>query len=110
MISGNSDDGVDLSGSHDNVVTGNKIGTDRAGTAALGNANNGVLIRGGALDNTIGGSAVNLINVIAFNVDDGLKVDNSTTLNNTITTNSLYPNDSFRIYLTNVGHTEINAP
>ena len=110
LISGNSDDGVDLSGSHDNVVTGNKIGTDRAGTAALGNANNGVLIRGGALDNTIGGSAVNLRNVIAFNGDDGVKVDNSTTLNNTITRNSIFKNDSLGINLTNGGNSGINAP
>ena len=51
VISGNSDDGVDISGSGTtgNVVAGNLIGTNAAGEGALGNGYNGVEIdTGGA--------------------------------------------------------------
>lgn len=49
-----------------NLVTCNVIGTDLAGTAALGNSNSGVNINGGASDNQIGPD-----NRIAFNTTGG---------------------------------------
>ena len=47
--------GVEISGSNDNVVAGNQIGTDLTGTQALGNQSGGVQIEFGASSNTIGG-------------------------------------------------------
>src|SRR5207249_4465804 len=60
LMSGNNTYGLVLNGTgtSGNVVLGNAIGTDRTGTAALGNANDGVLIFQGATANTIGGVAV----------------------------------------------------
>ena len=56
------------------MVAGNDIGTNAAGTAALGNSGDGVLIEGGASDNTIGGTASAAGNVIAFNASLGVTV------------------------------------
>jgi hypothetical protein len=67
IISGNSRDGIDLDGSG-NVVQGNYIGTDATGTFALGNALNGILIKGN--NNLIGGPAAGEGNVISANTGD----------------------------------------
>ena len=52
-------------GTTGNVVQGNFIGTNAAGTTGLGNANVGVDIASGASGNTIGGTASGAGNVIA---------------------------------------------
>ena len=57
-----------------NVVEGNLIGTDKTGTVALGNANQGILITL-ATSNTIGGTAVGAGNVISGNLDGGVDDD-----------------------------------
>ena len=48
-------------------VQGNFIGTNAAGTAALGNGAGGIDINSGATGNTIGGTAAGAANVIAGN-------------------------------------------
>ena len=57
MISGNAWDGVHIvdSGTSNNVVEGNFIGTNASGTAAVANGASGVAIFGGASSNTVGG-------------------------------------------------------
>ena len=50
-----------------NIVSGNYIGTDKTGQLAVPNTDRGVMILGGAHDNTIGGTAVGARNVIAGN-------------------------------------------
>lgn len=64
-ISGNSDNGVELSGAGvtDNVVLGDDIGTNAAGTIPFGNGV-GVLVNSGASSNTIGGTAAGARDVI----------------------------------------------
>ncbi len=54
LISGNTADGVAISGSFRNFVAGNMIGTDGAGTIALANSI-GVEVDSGGSGNTIGG-------------------------------------------------------
>ena len=56
VISDNGFSGVYLTGAKNNVVYGNYIGTDAAGTGALGNGLDGVDIEFGASGNTIGGT------------------------------------------------------
>ena len=79
VISGNSGDGVLISGAGatGDLVQGNMIGTDITGTQGLlsflGNELNGVEIDGGA-DNTIGGTAAGAGNVISDNFGDGVLI------------------------------------
>ncbi len=62
-------------GSTDNVVQGNKIGTDVTGTHAIGNVEDGgVLINDGASYNTIGGTESGARNVISGNSGNGVNI------------------------------------
>ena len=73
VISGNGDDGVQIVDSaNDNVVAGNKIGTDVTGTVALGNNYQGVEVDSGSVDNTIGGTTAGAGNVISANDENGI--------------------------------------
>ena len=75
VISGNDIRGVDLadSGTWNNVVRGNMIGTNAAGTAALANPN-GIFIHNGASKNRIGGTTAAERNVISGNTSRGVEV------------------------------------
>ena len=58
MISGNSGNGINISGSNGNVIAMNYIGTDPAGTSPrFGNRTNGILVTGASSGNLIGGQA-----------------------------------------------------
>ncbi len=69
IISGNGANGVLIfgGGNTGNVVQGNSIGTDLAGTGRLGNVASGVFISGTASNASIGGEASGAGNIIAFN-------------------------------------------
>ncbi|MGO9469960.1 MAG: beta strand repeat-containing protein, partial [Isosphaeraceae bacterium] len=68
VVSGNGYDGVQLTNSADNnVIAGNKIGTDLSGTVAIGNTADGVEIDSGCVANTIGGTTSGSGNVISAN-------------------------------------------
>jgi parallel beta-helix repeat protein len=56
VISANSGSGIVLSGSSDNTVTANRIGTNAAGSAQIGNGGNGIRITAGSHGNEIGGT------------------------------------------------------
>ncbi len=51
-----------------NIVQGNYIGTNIAGTAAMGNGGNGVSVLNGSPNNLIGGTAAGTRNVISANL------------------------------------------
>ncbi len=89
LISGNGD-GIDFNEPTNNLVQGNLIGTDKTGTAALGNRDDGIDIYNGANNNTIGGTAPGAGNVIAFNSGNGVEVDSGT--GNSILGNSISSN------------------
>ena len=69
VISGNTEHGIYIAdaGTTGNRVEGNFIGTNAAGTAALGNKFDGVLIRNAATNNTIGGTTAGARNIISGN-------------------------------------------
>ncbi len=75
IISGNRDFGVLIEGADYNVVSGNYIGTDVNGTAALGNSDGGVTIWNEAHFNVIGGTTPGERNIISGNGDIGVIIE-----------------------------------
>ena len=102
VISGNQFYGIHIhgygSGTNDNVVLGNFIGTDKTGTLKLGNAAAGVVIDGGASSNTIGGTVAGAGNTIAFN-PEGVVLEGAATVDNAIEENSIFGNTGLGITL-----------
>lgn len=90
IISGNARDGVWIqdSGTSNNNIIGNYIGTDIGGLTPLGNSGEGILIGTGASQNTIG-----ISNTIAFNDRFGVIMLDSGTVENRITRNSIHHNN-----------------
>lgn len=68
LISGNGANGIEVRGDR-NVIVNNHIGTDRSGTADLGNDDNGVFISGA--DNIVGNANEASRNVISGNTSVG---------------------------------------
>lgn len=89
LISGNSSLGIVIAGAGtaDNVVSGNFIGVDASGAAALANAGNGVIIGGGATANTVGGTVAGEGNLISGNALTGVRIGGSGTSNNLVVGN-----------------------
>ncbi len=87
VISGNGQDGIVVSASSGNTVSGNYIGLDATGAATLSNAASGVKIDGGSADNVVGGDEAGTFNVISGNGQDGLYLENAA--NNTIQGNRI---------------------
>ena len=98
MISGNTGDGIDIvgSGATGNLVEGNYIGTNAAGTAALANTGDGVQIEGGATNNTIGGitatPGTGAGNVISGNTSNGVEISGTGTAGNVVAGNLIGTN------------------
>jgi parallel beta-helix repeat protein len=67
LISDNQAHGVELNGVSDVHVQGNWIGTNAAGTGALGNGDSGVYLENGADGNLIGGTTACSRNVLSGN-------------------------------------------
>jgi hypothetical protein len=86
VISGNARSGVDISGNgtDGNVVKGNYIGTDASGTDPIPNDRAGMLIWGGAQNNTIGGSTEAERNVISGNNEFGVEIEGDGTDHNRV--------------------------
>ena len=89
VISGNNSDGVELSstGSGDNLVLGNYLGTDSSGTVRRGNNGAGVYVNG-APNTTIGGLAsgeANLLSGNRYGIEiNGVNATNTVILGNII--------------------------
>lgn len=73
-----------------NLINGNLIGTDLTGAGPAGNTSDGILIDGGAGNNTIGGAGIVDGNVIAFNGGNG--VNEVTGIGNSILSNAIFQN------------------
>ncbi len=83
IISGNTATGLTLFNAVGTLVQGNYIGTDSTGLLAIPGAT-GVLIDGGASNNTIGGTAVGARNIISGNSQSGLSLQSTNLLSGTI--------------------------
>jgi hypothetical protein len=89
VISGNDRQGVAIGDddTDNNVVSGNFIGTNANGTAALGNSWDGVQVFDGAQNNTVGGQTAGERNVISGNSQRGVHISSSDTNGNTVSGN-----------------------
>jgi hypothetical protein len=92
LISGNNDAGVVVTGpgANGNIIVGNRIGLNAAGTAALPNANGGILVQ--AANTTIGGLTAADRNVISGNADSGVRILGAGTTGTTIRGNYIGTN------------------
>jgi uncharacterized delta-60 repeat protein len=110
VISGSGADGVRISGdgTDNNIVAGNLIGLNAAGTLAIGNNREGIVIEAGASDNLIGtdGNGIddaNERNVISASGRNGVFVQNPGTDNNVIAGNYIGLNAAGDAALGNLG-------
>jgi titin len=108
IISGNTDNGVYLSGAttEDNGFQGNYIGIEVDGATPLPN-NYGVFISGGSNNNVIGGPGGG--NKIANNKHAGVAITANGSVSNTISQNSIYGNGTLGIDLGNTGMQSTNT-
>jgi parallel beta-helix repeat protein len=107
VVSGNSGYGIELcctTSTHDNILSGNRVGTDPSGQAPLGNLSAGVAIHDGASRNTIGPD-----NIIANNHESGIIIFANSS-GNTITRNSIYNNGTLGIELYEDGNALLAIP
>ena len=105
--------GVELSGSSENVVEGDFIGTDTTGTRALGNGQGGVEIDvtyfGPSTGNTIGGTFAAASNLITNNGGPGVAVTGDASIGNAIIGDRIFDNTGQAIELGDNGVT-YNSP
>ena len=103
VISGNSQDGVTTDGALRNVFQGNLIGVAADGTTSMGNGGHGIEIRD-SLRVVVGGADPGAGNVIAFNGEAGVFVQNST--KNPIVGNRIHSNGGLGIELANANNNQ----
>ena len=102
-MSGNGNSGIFVTGSPSNVIAGNYVGTNAAGTAALANNGDGIVIGTAAANNTIGGTTAGAGNVISGNTGDGVFVTGSGTTGTLIAGNAIGTTAAGTTALGNVG-------
>jgi len=110
LISGNTIDGINFSGSgpFSNKIAANLIGTKADGLSPLGNGFSGITLEGSSINNQIGGSASGSGNTIAFNAVGVQSL--STNGGNLIQQNSIFSNKKLGIDLQGVPGPDANDP
>ncbi len=105
VVGGSTFAGIELrdSGTSNNVIQGNFVGTNSGGVANLGNGTHGILLALASSNNTIGGIAAGAGNRIAFNTSDGVAITSATATGNAIQGNSIYSNSGLGIDLNDDG-------
>ncbi len=103
LISGNTAYGISITQTTatDNVVQGNKIGTNLAGDAALPNGNSGIIVLAGASNNLIGGAAAGEGNLLSGNGWGGVEFQDNGTSGNRVLGNRIGADASGRAPLGN---------
>ena len=88
VLSGNGEYGIDIGNpvATGNLVQGNLIGLDATGTNGIGNGNGygGLILEGGATNNTIGGTVAGARNVISGNNPAGIFFNGANTSGNLV--------------------------
>jgi Domain of unknown function (DUF4347)/Cadherin domain/Right handed beta helix region/Periplasmic copper-binding protein (NosD) len=89
LISGNTRNGIEIDGNGgtataNNVIQGNRIGTNAAGSAALANGHSGIVLVGQANNTLIGGTAAGAGNLVSGNVWFGIEMIGAGTNFNTV--------------------------
>ncbi len=113
QVSANTGAGIELTGFGPTLsasqISGNKIGTDFAGTGNLGNGGAGVVFTN-VIAGLIGRTATSLpsLNIIAFNGGDGVDLIGGN--ENTVGQNSIFSNAGKGISLTNNANNNIPPP
>ncbi|MEO8435437.1 MAG: thrombospondin type 3 repeat-containing protein [Pyrinomonadaceae bacterium] len=104
LISGNQGTGIGIggTGSDNNVIQGNRIGTDVGGSAALGNANGGISL--GSANNLIGGTSGTARNLISGNGGNGITIFGNTATGNQVQGNFVGTNVTGNAAVPNGGH------
>lgn len=99
--------GIDICdvGTSYNVIQGNLVGTDVAGTGPAGNRLWGIWVEDGAHHNTIGPD-----NTVAFNTGHGIEVTGSRAIANQISKNSIHSNLGDGIRLAQNGNESLPSP
>jgi CSLREA domain-containing protein len=106
VIAGNQGSGITTDGKNGMVITGNRIGTNAAGTGLFGNGVDGITLVAGAGGPTgarIGGTTPAEQNVIVNNTGAGINVTDPTNLGNAIRGNSIANNGGLGIDLNDDG-------
>ncbi len=109
VISGNTLSGISMinyytsSGSSNNLVQGNLIGTDPTGMIALGNSGPGVVIYATSSGNTIGGTTAAARNIISANASAGVSITGTGASGNIIIGNYIGTNSAGTAALGNSG-------
>ncbi len=78
VISGNQNYGIELGGTDDVTISGNRVGTNAVGDRPVPNAAGGIYVGNFATNTTIGGSGADERNVISGNADHGITVSGAT--------------------------------
>ncbi len=103
-IAGNTGNGIDIvgSGATGNLVTGDFIGTNRTGTAAIRSNQSGIRING-APNNTIGGTTPQARNLISGQDISGISITGSGSTGNTVRGNYIGTNTTGTAAVANQG-------
>jgi parallel beta-helix repeat protein len=103
VISANNLDGIELiTGSTQNLILGNLIGTDPTGQSQRANHSDGIFLIGAAA-NTIGGPTANAANVISGNSGNGIQIFGSGSTNNSLVDNFIGVNSDGTAKVANGG-------
>lgn len=109
VISGNISHGVLLTtGTFNNIVAGNFIGTNAAGTHERRNSGNGIQINT-APNNTIGGTSASFRNLISGNTSGGIRIVGATATGNQIQGNYIGSNAAGNDYLLTTDGTNVTS-
>jgi hypothetical protein len=96
--------GIAVIGASGNLIAGNYVGTDASGAVAMDNRGAGILLAGGAMANTVGGTAAADANVISGNLFDGLDITDPDTTGNVVLGNLIGTDVTGTGALANVGN------
>jgi hypothetical protein len=99
LVSGNGGNGIQVFSGDNAIVRGNLVGVDASGTLPLGNAGNGIYVNANGVQ--VGGTGAGQANVVAYNGQAGVWVENMT--GNTIRANSIHDNGGLGIDLGGLG-------